>query len=742
MTKRIRLRTLLIGGLTTLLFVVLVGRLYVLQVVEADAYVAKARKLWSASDKLPPVRGTIKTRDGSVLAMDAPAYTVAVSPKIIHELGLEEQVVNKLHTLLGKPADELLKLVTAKKEDGTFYEQREIRREGWKIDKALADRVEAFADQLRKLTGESNVGIFLMKEQKRYYPKNGMAAQIVGYTDKDGKAITGLEKAYDEDLRGTEGYIKYLKDGKRVQLSNGTVEYKAAMDGKNLTLTLDSEIQHYVETAIKEAYDKYQPKSITAIAADPNTMEILGMANLPSFNPNEYWTMAEGADFNEAIKALYEPGSTFKIVTLAAAVEEGLFNPNETYTSGSIKIPRVPLISDHRRSGWGNITYLEGLKRSSNVAFVHLGYEKLGAEKLMGYIKDFGFGAKTGIELTGEVTGGVAYTYEAEKVTMTFGQGRVQVTPIQQVAAVAAVANGGKLMTPHLVKEVEDPATGKKTVVKPKMVRQVISEATSRKVGEYLEQVVSDQDIGTGKNAYIPGYRVAGKTGTAQKVAEKGGGYADDKWVVSFIGYAPVEDPRIVVYVVLDEPKDENAGGGANAAPVFKKIVQQSLLHMGIPPAAGTEEMQPEHSVKNAPAVETPGLTNKAVAQAKKTLADRALTAHVIGKGATVLKQIPAGGTFVPASSKVVLITEDPGKLKVPNLQGMALRDALEACSIMNVRCVAEGQGFVTAQMEAKLKGEKVIKLTLAPPGTAQGSGTPQDSGGGAEHALPTVIRP
>ncbi|EXX91686.1 stage V sporulation protein D [Paenibacillus darwinianus] len=728
MNKRIKLRTLLIGGLITLLFLVLVGRVYFVQVVRADFWYEKAKEAWTTSENIPAARGTITDREGNVLAMDVAGFTVAVNPKVVNELGLADQIASKFNLLLGKPESELRDILTKKNKKGEFYLQREVRSEGWKIDKELADRVEAFKQQLRQQTGEKDVGIYLIEDQKRFYPKNTMASHVLGYLNKAGDAVNGLELSLDRYLRGTDGKIKYERDGNRVKLADGDVEYVPAKDGSNVALTIDTEIQYYIEKAIKDTYDKSQPRSITAIAADPNTMEILGMATLPNFNPNVYWETPEGADFNYAIKGLIEPGSTFKIATLAAAVEEGIFNPDETYKSGSITIAGSPL-RDYNRVGWGEISYLEGLKRSSNVAFIKLGYEKMKNETFMNYIRNFGFGQKTGIELNGEVSGSVAATYATEKATLTFGQGRVQVTPIQQVAAVAAVANGGKLMQPHLVKEITDPATKKVVKVEPKVVRQVISSESARKVGEYLETVVSDQEIGTGKNAYIEGYRVAGKTGTAQKVID--GKYDDEKYVVSFIGYAPVEDPKIVVYVVVDEPIDRFAGGGSVAAPVFKEIVLQSLRHMGVAP---NNAVKPAEGNKEL-SVTAPDMTELKVAQAAEELRSRVLGYEVVGKGDTVLQQIPKAGTNIAPSQRIYLVTEQRDKLEVPNVRGLSLRDAVEVCSLLGMRCVTEGQGFVKQQILATAKGERFLKLVLEPPGEPAPPAAPADGAAADEAA-------
>lgn len=693
----------------TLLFVVLVVRIYVVQVAHAEFWLAKAKQTWSASETIPAVRGKITDRDGNVLAMDVAGYTVAVSPEVLNRLGLVDEVVDKLHELLGKPKDELYDIATKRTSEGKFYRQREVRNEGWKIDKDLADQIAAFREELRNRIGEKEVGIYLLEEQKRYYPRNSLAAHLIGYVNKAGEAMNGVELSLDELLRGKDGRIKYERDGNRVQIRNGHVEIDPVVHGKNVQLTIDSDIQYYLEKEIKEAYDKYKPKSVTAIAADPKTMKILGMASLPSYNPNVYWETEPGADFDYAIKGLYEPGSTFKIVTLAAAVEEGVFDPDETYLSGSITVAGQP-IRDHRREGWGEITMLEGLKKSSNVAFVKLGYEKMDTSTLKKYIDAFGFGQPTGVPLKGEVSGMVAPRYATEWATLTFGQGRVQVTPIQQVAAVAAIANGGVLMQPQLVEVIEDPNDGTVQRVEPKPVRRVISAEAARKVGEYLEQVVAD---GTGRNAYIEGYRVAGKTGTAQKVVD--GQYAEGKYIVSFIGYAPVEDPKIVVYVVVDEPNDPYAGGGSVAAPVFKDIMLQSLRHLGIGPSNAVKALNTGASREKV--VTVPDVTELAISQAREELRARSINLEVVGGGAKVLQQIPKPGATMSPTQRVYLITEERSKLQVPDLTGLPLRDALEICSLLELRCFVEGEGFVASQSLSEEAGVRVLRLVLEPPG-------------------------
>lgn len=730
MTKRIKLRTLLMGGLFTLLFAGLIFRIYWVQIYKGDIYLAHAMNTWITSETIAQERGMLLDRDGKVLAADALAYTVAVGPRRIAEIEeehpewkLADQIVSKLHSVLGTSEDKLREMITSKKEDGTYREQREIHPDGWKIDKLVKDRLAIFREELRTLTGSNNVGLYFMDEKKRYYPNGSLASHILGYENKEGTAILGLEKKLNDQLSGAPGFIKYQKDGIRTQLPNGEVESKQAIDGKNVTLTIDRDIQFYMEEALRAAYTEYNPVSITAIAADPDTMDILGMVSLPDYNPNTYWETEDQNSFRDnAIQSLYEPGSTFKIVTLASAVEEGYFKPDEFYKSGSIKYTEKDrAVRDHNWTGWGEISYLDGLKHSSNVAFVKLGYEMLGKEKLVQYINDFGFGQKTGIDLPNEVSKTFSLDYPSEVATAAFGQGKVLVTPIQQVAAVAAVANGGKLMKPHVVKSISDPTTGEKVVVETEVVRQVISEATSRKVGEYLETVVSDQEIGTGKNAYIPGYRIAGKTGTAQKVI--GTGYSEDKYVVSFIGYAPVENPKIVLLVIVDEPQVERAGGGSIAAPIFKKIMEQSLPHLGVQKnlpdtteAAAQASTEASDGVKAEVTATIPDVTGMTVTQAKKQLQQRSFPIGVLGSGGKVLQQLPKAGSVIPAAQQIYLLTDTkPGN--VPSLKGLSLRDALEMCSLLQVVCTVEGRGYVVSQNAVKVDDKWTLQLKLAPPG-------------------------
>ncbi|MFD0960311.1 penicillin-binding transpeptidase domain-containing protein [Paenibacillus chungangensis] len=715
MEKRVKLRTLLFGGVMTLLFLVLIGRIYYVQVVSGAEWYDMAKVRWSASEELKAKRGSVTDRNGNVLAMDTIAYNVAVNPKMIVSHGIEQEVVDGLHDILGISKDDLMEHVTAKNAKGEYYSHREIRKGGWQIEKALADEIYQFRDELivelRKEKKTPDTGIYLQETLKRYYPRQTLASQVIGYISLDGQYMSGVEAYFNDRLTGEDGYMRYEKDGKRVQLSNGEVDYKPAKDGQDIQLTIDNDIQHIVEETLREVMEKYSPKSATAIAADPKTMEILAMANMPEFNPNEYGKSDYASFYNHAVGSLYEPGSTFKIVTLASAIEEGVFNPNEMYMSGSITVPGEPRpIRDHNRVGWGQITFLDGLIHSSNVAFVKLGFERLGKDKLREYFTNFGFGQKTGIQIGNELAGDISFHWNREVADATFGQG-VAVTPIQQVAAVAAVANGGRLMQPQLVKSFKDPITKTTTVIEPVLVRQVISEESSRQTSEYLEQVVSDMEKGTGRRAHIEGYRVAGKTGTAQKWVD--GEYSTTKFLVSFIGYAPVENPQIVIYIAVDEPSHSYIGGGsAIAAPAFREIMMKSLRKLDVPPSY---EVQREEAVKETMVV-VPKLTALKVSQAKAELNAKEMAFEVIGDGGAVLQQIPAAESVVHPSQRVYLITEQRDKLSIPDLTGVSLRDAIELTSLIGARLVPEGGGYVRSQEVEELGDERIVKVKLAPP--------------------------
>lgn len=734
MEKKVRSRSLTVGLFFTLFFLALIVKIYWVQVVDHKWLMVKAEERWTESEDLPPKRGTITDRNGKILAEDGLAYIVTLSPKTLHAKELERDAAKGLAPILSsstdpsdiaKLEDKIYEMATRKRSDrDELLAEVEVQSEGYKIGTETKEKIDGLIEELKAKIEEKNrastgkkldtkdVGINMYEASKRTYPFSRLGSHVLGFMDKWGKpGGYGLEASLDDILKGTPGHLDRERDAKGVELPNGKVSYTAPIDGKDVTLTIDQNIQYYVENAIRKVYDKWQPRGVTAIAANPKTGEILAMANMPDYDPNRYWEAKDNSVFrNNAVAYTYEPGSTFKVVTLSGAVEEKKFNPNETYQSGSIVVDDRRL-HDHNNVGWGRISYMEGLLRSSNVAFVKLGIEKLGQDKLSDYITRFGFGQPTGIDLPGEQSGTVKMKYKSEFATSTYGQG-LTVTAIQQLASYGAVANGGKLMKPYIIKEVTDPVTKEPVQANtPTVVRQVVSEETAKEVSLDLEQVVTNKDMGgTGWRAYIDGYRVAGKTGTANIVLPGEKTYSPDKWLITFAGYAPVDDPKIVVVIMADVPdlkKDYHLGGEV-AAPAFKEIVSQSLSYLGV-----TSEATADQKARIESMVDVPDTVSMEVSAAKTTLSQSNLRAEVIGGGGTVLKQIPLPGTKVSQTQRVYLMTQEEEEANVPNLTGKSLRDALEVCSLLGLKCKTDGEGYVVSQAVTGDESNRELTLTL-----------------------------
>ncbi|WCN38985.1 PASTA domain-containing penicillin-binding protein [Aneurinibacillus uraniidurans] len=687
---KIKWRTYALGGLFTVLLFVVIGRMFWLQNVQSAELLVKARKTWEKSNVINPKRGDILDRNGQQLAYTGKAYTVIarIAPyendkKNKDYVQDKQGTAAKLAPILGMTSADILAKLDKK------ADQVELRPGGWKIPKEKADQIKAL----------NLPGISLYEETRRYYPYGVFASSVLGYVNLDGQAQMGIELSQDEQLRGEKGSFTFKKDGKGNQLPDGLESYKPAIDGNQITITLDHNIQSYVEDALNQAAAQYKMKGITAIVADPNTGEILGMGSRPSFDPNSPTGIENYR--NVMVGTNFEPGSTFKIATLAAAIEEGVFNPNELYMSGTYnKIKGSKEIRDHNGGqGWGMISFKEGVKHSSNVAFVILGYERLykqqATNKLFEYLQKFGFGEKTGIDLPGEERGLFdvnRHYYPRDIASISFGQG-VGVTAIQQVAAVGAVANGGKLMKPYVIKEIRDPKTGAIVVQKkPQMVRRVVSENTAKQVRDLLDAVVNEKN-GTGQPFALPGYHVAGKTGTAQ--VSRNGRYVPGKYINSFIGFAPKDNPKLLIYVLVDEPNIENpsAGGKIIAAPVFKSIMERSLQYMKLSP----DKTAPVVAVQDETAM-MPQLVGTSISQGKGLAAQAGLKAEILGNGAKVVAQYPEASAELTKGSTVYALTTKTG-IALPNLAGKTLRDVMEIGALLNLNVTGvTGEGYVTSQ--------------------------------------------
>ncbi|WP_438433406.1 penicillin-binding transpeptidase domain-containing protein [Gorillibacterium sp. sgz500922] len=749
MDKTSKIRSLLIGVFFFLLFFTVVGRIYWIQVVEASSLREKAEGLWTSEEVLQPVRGSITDRSGRTLAEETPAYTVALNPEIIHDRDNARDVAHELAQVLKTKDDpayvadleeRLFKFATKKRpapKDDKYMLEVEVKPEGWKLSAEKKQDVEAVMDKLQqqlKASGKPyySVGILLKETQKRYYPFDRLASQVLGYMSKEGEAVTGLEKSLNSQLTGTPGKLVKEKDLKGVDIPGSKASLTSPIDGKNVQLTLDQNIQYYLEKELRRAQEEFKPKSMTGIAVNPKTMEILGMASTPDFNPNEYWLTDPSAYRNRAIANQVEPGSTFKIVTLAAAIEQGLWKPHAQFDSGVVKFQGMKEIRDHNWVGWGRISFMEGLVRSSNVLFAKLGYEDLGKEKFTSYVHKFGFGERTGIDLPGEAAGNTNFRYDSDYARATFGQS-VSVTALQQAAAFAAIANDGKLMKPYIIKQITDPKTGKAVQTgKPEVVRQVVSPEVARQTGLALEHVLMDEHA-TGLGAAIQGYRIAGKTGTANIVPEGEKTYASDKWVISFMGYAPLENPQILLIIIADRPQIKTYHDGSQVTlPVFKNVMSETLAYLGIPSSESQTKTQQSQA-----SASVPSLTGLSVNEAKEKLNAAGLHADVLGSGSAVTKQLPAAGTEVLLGRSVVLVAGTVGSAAVPDLTGMSLRDAVEIATLLQVSYKVDGEGFVVSQKLTGTGSKRTLELTLKPfsesVGTeAGGSASPSPSDAGA----------
>ncbi|RFB19155.1 stage V sporulation protein D [Bacillus sp. HNG] len=560
-TVRKRLSLVLFIGF--LLFLIIDVRLGYVQFFVGNKLTALAKDSWSRDIPFEPERGKIIDRNDVVLATNQSAPTVLVVPRQIEN---PAEAAEKLAAVLNMSKEKAYKKIT--ENESKVY----INPEGRKISHEKANEVRALGIK----------GVYIAEDSKRHYPFGSYLSHVLGFAGIDNQGLTGLEKSYDEELKGEKGSVQFYSDAKGRRMPDIADDYTPPKDGLDLKLTIDTRIQSLIERELDNAEAQYNPDGIIAIAMNPNNGEILGMSSRPDFDPANFRNVPQEVyNRNLPVWSTYEPGSTFKIITLAASLEEGKVNLDNDHFNdpGFVKVGGATL-KCWKRGGHGHQTFLEVVQNSCNPGFVELG-TRLGKDTLFKYVRDFGFGQKTGIDLQGEGTG-ILFKPEnvgpVELATTAFGQG-VAVTPIQQVAAVSAAVNGGTLYQPYVAKEWINPVTGE--VVKsnsPIAKRKVISEETSKQVRYALESVVAK---GSGGGAYVDGYRVGGKTGTAQK-SKKGGGYLQNNHIVSFIGFAPADDPQIVVYIAVDNPKGTVQFGGVVAAPIVGNIMRESLPLLGI----------------------------------------------------------------------------------------------------------------------------------------------------------------
>ena len=544
----IRIKIILIS--IVILFFLIVFKVFYIQVIDYNKLNNLAKDLWSRNLPLEANRGNIYDINGNLLASSLTTTSLVLIPNQIKN---KKDTALKLAHILNVDEKEMLMHVSKK----TSIER--VHPEGRRLSYEIADKINEL-----KLPG-----VYLVKEAKRYYPYDTWMSHTLGYVGIDNQGLGGLELTYDKYLTGSNGSIKYFSDAKGKTL-NMSQKYEKPQNGMNITLTINKDIQQALERELDNAVSMYNPDRAIGIVMNPNNGEILGISSRPNFNSNDYKkNKMEDINRNLPVWMTYEPGSTFKIITLATSLEEKIVDleKDEFNDTGSITVSGAHLHC-WRHGGHGEQTYLEVVENSCNPGFVNLGL-KLGKDTLFNYIKNFGFGTKTGVDIVGESKGilfNVDKIGDLELATTAFGQG-VSVTPIQQITAVSAAINGGKLYKPYIVKSINEPETNSVILEnKPNIVRKVISEDTSKKVRYALESVVAR---GTGHNAYIPDYRVGGKTGTAQKV--ENGIYLKNNYITSFIGFMPSNNPEVIVYIAIDNAKGVTQYGGTVHALLSEK---------------------------------------------------------------------------------------------------------------------------------------------------------------------------
>jgi cell division protein FtsI (penicillin-binding protein 3) len=557
--KWARIRIRMIGGVFVFFFAITSARAFYLQIIKKDQLVRLAEKQHQKIVALTPARGSIYDINSAPLAVSIEMDSCFAEPRSIENIA---ETAARLAPYLGMSLETVKNKLNAS------------RNFAW-----LQRRMPP--DQVQKIKNLDIDGIGFVKETKRFYPNGEVAAHVIGFTGLDPDGLEGIELKYNSTILGSTGYLVTERDALgRDVAQKGTVVTKASK-GQNVTLTLDKNIQYITEKELAKAVTQSGAKGGMALVMEPQTGRVLAMANYPSFNPNAYFRYSPPVLRNRTIVDSFEPGSTFKVFLISAALEEKAVTPNDPFNceNGSFAIGGRVIHDTHK---YGRLTVADILKYSSNIGAAKIG-GRLGQERLYSHLKDFGFGARSGIDLPGEAYGYLrdgGQWFGVELATISFGQG-VSTTALQLVTAISAVANGGQLMKPYLVEKISDENGVELEHTSPQVQRRVISPETAATMARMMEGVTTEG--GTGMNAAVEGYRVAGKTGTAQKVDPVTRGYSADKRTASFVGFVPADNPRLTILVVVDEPKT-SPYGGVVAAPAFSAIAQQALCYLKVPP--------------------------------------------------------------------------------------------------------------------------------------------------------------
>lgn len=628
--KKIDQRIKLVFIILLVLLVVIIFRVFYIQVFDYNKLKEYADDLWSRELPIEASRGKILDRNGEILADNLTTTSLILIPNQIKD---KEKTTSSLADILNVSYEEMKKHVYKK----TSIER--VHPEGRRLSYDIAE----------KISNLNIDGVYLVKEAKRYYPYENLLSHSLGYVGIDNQGLSGLELQYDKYLTGKSGAIKYFSDAKGNKLNKSDI-YIEPQNGLDIQLTIDLKIQQSIERELDNIVDMFSPDNALAIVMDPNTGEILGIGSRPDYDPNNYKKYTqEVLNRNLPVFSSYEPGSTFKIITMATALEEQVISLNDNfYDAGSVKVDGSTLRC-WKAGGHGSQTFLQVLENSCNPGFVKIG-QLLGKETLFSYLDKFGFGNKTGIDLSGESTG-IIFPLErvgnVELATTAFGQG-VSVTPIQQVSAVSAVVNGGNLYQPFILKNILDSNTN--TIIKTNsktLIRKVISKNTSLLMRAALESVVAK---GGGKSAYIEGYRIGGKTGTAQKVDK--GRYMDNNYIMSFMSVVPSNNPKAVFYLAIDNPKHTALLSSYTTTPISRRILLDIIDSLKIEKQIGELEKDLEWYDKEI--IEVPNVIGKTQKEAKTLLQDFKI--EYTGTGSIVKEQSPSPNEKIEKGSTIKLL--------------------------------------------------------------------------------------
>ena len=614
----------------TLIVMAIVIRLGYSQFYAYEELSLKATQSWQRGFPLEAARGKIYDSQQKVLVDNLTTSSLIIVPSQVKDY---VTTANQLSKILGCSKEKILEKVKKK------VSVERIQPEGRQLTEEKAYQIDCL-----KLPG-----VYLVQDTLRYYPHKNYLAQTLGFVGIDNQGLVGLELKYDEYLSGVNGSINYYMNAKSQNLNIYPADYVYPTNGMDIELTIDSRVQDVVERELNNAYTTYNPDSILCLALDPRNGKILAMCSKPDFDPNDYKN-ADSQIYNRnlPIWKSYEPGSTFKIITFSSALNEMLFDMDkDTYYDRGYEIVKGARIKSWKKGGHGLQTFREVLQNSSNPGFVEIG-RRLGKERLYQYIQDFGLTKKTGVDLTGE-SSGIMFDYdkfnEVEQATVAFGQG-ISVTPIQLVRAVCACVNGGQLYKPYIVNKVYNSKTHEVVVEnQPEKIRQVITSDTSAKVRDAMEGVVTD---GGGKNAYIDGYRIGGKTGTAQRAIN--GTYAGNGYILSFLGVAPIDNPQIVLYLAMDNPKKCVQYGGTTAAPIARKIFMDVLPALHVKKV--TQQREKAYVWTD---VKTYDVENY-VGKTKKEVKNEHYGFEFLGSGDYVIDQLPRVGEKIEDGQKVKIM--------------------------------------------------------------------------------------